>query len=104
MIESHVNTIWCHTPKAVRRGEPANRLFVVVCIAPVNDGSPNWQKSTWMHAWKCTLLPNGLIQHPAYDQALSPLDPQVFCVTSTNGSQPTAVFRPDSLYKLWSPK
>lgn len=99
-LHDYVNTLWKHTPKAVRKGEPANRVFAVVAVAPCDDGSPNWQRKEWLHAWKCTINADGKLIHPAYDVCLDDDDPRIFTTSSSNGSEPTAVFRPDSFYEI----
>lgn len=101
--DAYLNTLWMHTPKAVRRGEPGNRVFVVTMVQPVDDGSPNWRSKKWLHAWKCELLADGKLKHPAFCEPMDISDVRIFQSQSDNHSAPTAVFRPDSLYKQWVP-
>lgn len=84
--------IYIHTPKGVRRGEPADRVFVVVTIQVNGD----------LLAWKCTLTRTGYLSHPAFKRPL-PLTHdglrRAALLRGRNGSEPTALFRPDSLYR-----
>lgn len=91
-LNEYVNTLWSHTAKGVKRGEPLDRVFAVVEVA--TD-----QGRDYLLAWKCTLLPKGLIDHPAFKRPLRPNDPRLFVAKGRNGSGPTAMFRPDSLYR-----
>jgi hypothetical protein len=88
--------LYVHSPKAIRIGAPGEddpterRLFVV----------KNWQDD-YVIAWKCTITRDG-IGHPSHGYVPIPVsvatllefqEPQ-----ESNGSVPTAVFRPDSFY------
>lgn len=87
--EGLVGTVWRHTRKAVAAGHPGDRLFYVT--GATADG---------LLAWKVTEVGDGLVIHPAYGRGpvqLGDIDP--FC-GPTNGAQPTALFEPDSFYRL----
>jgi hypothetical protein len=80
--------LYMHTNKAISRGEPADRVFLVV----KRDGK-------FLIAWKCTLMPNGL-KHPAFKSSLAFEDIQNGTIEhGKNDSHPSAMFRPDSLYR-----
>jgi hypothetical protein len=86
--------MYIHTRKAVKRGEPADRLFLVSYAG--RDGN--------LIAWKCIITPAGVV-HPAYKAPLKidRLEKAGELVRGRNGSQPTAVFKPDSLYQKIGP-
>lgn len=93
-LTQYVRTWWKHTPKAIRRGEPADRLFAVVDVQTGRDRG--------LVAWKCRDCGNGMIVHPAYGRepvALADIDPFVRHGITTI-SEPSALFVPDSLYVL----
>jgi hypothetical protein len=81
--------LFMHTTKAVNRGEPADRLFLVV-----------GRHGKDMLAWKCTVTPKG-IKHPAFKELLKPseLEAKGMLLKGANNSEPTALFKPDSLYR-----
>lgn len=88
--------MYLHTSKAVKKGCPANRVFLVV------DKSATKAYAGHLVAWKCTLSPRGLL-HPAFKEPL-PLTASALatgCIRNraANGSEPTAIFKPDSLYR-----
>jgi hypothetical protein len=89
-------TLFMHTAKAVGRSSavmsaPDDRVFL--CVE--TDGRQ-------FLAWKCRLTPRGL-EHPAFKQPLSlnefALWRGMIVNTAHNGSEPTAVFKPDSFYR-----
>jgi len=90
--------MFVHTPKAIKRGEPADRVFVVV---------KRWEDDpSYFVAWKVTKVPGGF-EHPAFpdQKLLSPLELKLkgSILKGSNGSKPTAIFRPDSLYaEIWA--
>lgn len=88
-----VPSLFMHTPKAIKRGEPSDRIFAVV-------GITKDQGKAYYLAWKCTLLKDGRIEHPAFKRPLYKTDDRLYRKTSKNGSTPTAMFRWDSFYKL----
>src|ERR1700744_5915760 len=88
-----IGTLFQHSKKAIKQGEPSDRVFAVVGI--VDD-----QGRSFYLAWKCTRLKNGKISHPAFKEPLDPEDKRLFRKTSKNGSTPTAMFRPDSRYAV----
>lgn len=91
-LEKFVRTWWKHTEKAVRRGEPESRRFAVAGV--VED-----EGRKYLLAWKVEDLGGGRVWHPAYGEVeLVSVDP--FILRGQNGSEPTAMFRPDSLYVL----
>lgn len=81
--------LYMHTPKAVKRGCPEDRVFLVV-------GADD----KWLFAWKCRLTTAGLI-HPGFTKPL-PLTAaglaQGKITLAANGAEPTAEIAPDSLY------
>jgi hypothetical protein len=82
--------IYMHTEKAIGRGHPRDRVFMVVDIV---NGE--------VLAWKCKITPQG-IEHPAFKDNL-PVTIEG-CITGcmSRGSgycTPTALFKADSLYK-----
>ena len=89
--------LYMHTPKAVRSGCPDTRVFLVM------PPEKSWgiKMKGFMVAWKTTLIPAGL-EHPAFKAVLK-LDAvdlargQLW--KGRNGSEPTAVFKPDSFYR-----
>lgn len=89
-IESYVGSLMVHTPKAVRRGEPADRVLAVVSIV-AEGGEPDR-----LLAWKCVRRSDGTIQHPAFNEPLRSDDPRLFVLSGENGSEPTALFSVDS--------
>lgn len=102
--QKYNQTLMCHTPKAIKAGAPADRIFAVTWVEDT-EGLPNGKKlpcSPVLVAWKCTLLPNGKLDHPAYKHPLDPKNRSLYVLRGRNGSEPTAVFKPDSFYKPWS--
>lgn len=85
-----MNLLYVHSPKGVRKGHPGDRLFLVTSM----EGKD-------MIAWKCTITRKG-IEHPGYKKPL-PLKKIVEGIgrkeSMPNGSEATALFKPDSLYK-----
>ncbi len=86
---------YMHTPKAIRAGEPADRLFVVVSTKNSDPG--------YFLAWKCSIDENGL-QHPRTMYKSVPLTAEALEDAARmsgdgSGSTPTAYFKPDSFYK-----
>lgn len=85
-----------HTPKAVRKGLPGDRLFVV------HNGFKEGRR-TWYNAWKGRLTSQGLI-HPAFKDAL-PINEVTLGKLgkvpdlARNGAEPTAQFYKDSFYR-----
>jgi hypothetical protein len=94
-----MDLMFMHTPKAVKAGHPADRLFLVT--APMEGGRKG--KPEYL-AWKCTVTKNG-IEHPGYKKPLS-VDKVIEGAgrsgTYKNGSMPTAIIKPDSFYKMVS--
>ena len=90
--------LFVHTPKAVKAGEPVDRLFVVSSVKKDRKGV------TWYTAWKCTILPNGQVRHPASTKLLSPSEVLRFKPVETQHCTPTAVFKKDSFYQEWNQK
>lgn len=88
------HALYVHTAKAISRNSahfiaPGNRVFAVV--KKCEDGR--------LFAWKCSWVGNRL-DHPAFPgETLSLTDPRLFVDRGENGSEPTAVFRPDSFYR-----
>lgn len=82
-----------HTVKAIKKGEPAGRIYGVVDVT--EDG--------YLVAWKHTELPNGKIEHCVSNQfpgELDPTDPSLFIKDKTaKGSEATAIFKYDSFYE-----
>lgn len=79
-----------HTAKAIKRGEPADRVFLCVGTA-----------SGLQLAWKCTLSVVGRV-HPAFDRVLAYSNADMergATPESANGSKPTAMFKIDSMYR-----
>jgi hypothetical protein len=92
-----VGTLMKHTPKAVKRGCPADRVFAVV--EDFKGGKGLEFERDGVIAWKCNLLPDGKISHPAFKTPLDRTDPRLFVSgVQQNGSEPTALFVPDSFY------
>lgn len=89
--KSYVGKLYQHTSKAVRHGNPVERVFAV-CDVEVGRGKP------FLIAWKCERR-NGLLLHPAYPDLLQDSDPRLFVTEGKNGSTPTASFRLDSYYE-----
>lgn len=81
---------YLHTEKAIKKGNPENRLFAVVR-----------KQGSRLVAWKCVLYKDGSIWHPAYTEKLFPSkdDEKIFIEKGENGSEPTALFKKDSFYK-----
>lgn len=100
-----VGTLWCHSPKATRRGCPPLRVFA---IAEADDGKAkdrlDENQPPYVRAWKCELTSDGKLQHPAYKRPLSTTDKRLFQI-KVHGSHadPSAMFSPDSFYMPWSP-
>lgn len=86
--DTRIGTMWMHTSKAIARGEPAERLFAVVAV----DG-PH------LITWKHSLRPDGNVYHIGRQEVMSRDDPRLFEARSPNGATPTAMFKPDSLYR-----
>ena len=78
-----------HTPKAVKAGHPADRLFIAV-----NEG-PEFL------AWKTTITGEGIV-HPMYRTAQRVTEGSLASMaklsSKNNGSEPTALFKRDSFY------
>jgi len=99
-LSQYVGTLWKHTPKATKRAKksfgaqaaPEDRVFVVVAV-----------QDKQLLAWKCDLLRDGRLSHPAYVAPMYPDDPRLFCMRGSNGSDPTALFKPDSHYTPFIP-
>lgn len=89
-----IGTIFKHSPKAVKAGERFDSVFPVVAI--VQD-----QGRSYYLGWKCSILKDGKIKHPAYKRPLSQDDKRLFIKQGRNGSKPTAMFRPDSFYNSY---
>ena len=89
-LENLMDSMYIHTKKGIRSGWPADRLFLVVGYNKKN-----------VIAWKCTITKNG-IEHPGYKKPIS-LEKLVNGKgrhhSYPNGSEATAFFKPDSLYK-----
>lgn len=122
-LQKYVGSLFMHTKKAVKANSaivctPGDRIFVVVGVSPpepaeyVICNKPNNPKfgkkvlmsaaiGPYLMAWKCTLLPNGNVEHPAYPgKQFKPDDARLFKVKVRGStSTPTAFFRPDSFYK-----
>lgn len=96
-----IGTLWKHTPKGIKRGLHADRVYAVVGIEPVDDGSA--KPKDHLIAWKCDILPSGKLRHPAFAEPIDIDDPRIFIKAGTNGSEPTAFFRPDSLICVFAP-
>lgn len=79
---------YMHTPKAVRNGEPEDRVFAVV-----------GKLGQRLVAWKCQLRRDGVI-HPANFKKPIPFDKleKLFVEQGPGGEGPTAEFKPDSFY------
>lgn len=102
-LTQYIGKVFRHTPKAVKRGEPDDRLFFVVDV--VQDSEKDW-----LLAWKVTEVEvdgeKGWFKHPAYHLPYKLLEvetnPEPFFRKglAPNNSAPTAMFRPDSLYQL----
>lgn len=87
--------MFMHTPKAVKRGCPADRLFVVTTI--LNDG--------YFRAWKCTVIAGAIVWPGSkVPQKINEANLRKIAkpVRTRNGAEPTAEFKPDSLYKVVS--
>ncbi|ASD50567.1 hypothetical protein FDI24_gp033 [Acidovorax phage ACP17] len=85
--------IYMHTPKAVKRGHPKTRVFLVV---------PELSNGKQKTAWKCELLSDGTLRHPAFDRSLRLTESDLargVILKGANGSEPTAVFKTDSFYQ-----
>lgn len=83
--------LYRHAPKAVKRGHPADRIFLVV---------GRWKNGELL-AWKCEQLPNGKVRHPARwtkPMTLKELVAYGSMRSGNNGAAPTAIFKPDSFY------
>lgn len=83
-----------HTDKAVRLGEPDNRVFITV-----------YQEGKYYTAWKCTKMRDGYLSVPWTSCSIS-LEEALLYAPNTrapNGSEPTAVFKEDSLYEDITP-
>lgn len=92
--------LYMHSPKAVKRGHPADRVFLVTSKQR-EVGASELARDVVHYAWKCELRTTGL-WHPAFVKPLK-LDSTDIArgrvERGRNGSEPTAVFKPDSLYK-----
>lgn len=87
-----LNKLLIATAKGVRAGIYADRVFAVVD-----------EREGRLVAWKCDLLSDGRLSHPAFpDEPLSRTDQRLFIKAGDNGSTPTAFFKYDSFYKEWS--
>ncbi len=89
--------LFMHTAKAVKRGHPADRLFVVV-----SSSSYSGRAKVEHLAWKVSITSAGLI-HPAYQPykkvSLDNLTAMAKLPKGRNGSEPTALFKEDSFYR-----
>jgi hypothetical protein len=110
--EKYVGTLWWHTRKALKHEScvsviPSDRIFAVTRVEqqtfdPREKGITKRDRAPYLVAWKCVLLPNGLLDHPAYKRPLKADDPRLFVKKGRNGSEPSADFNPgDSFYELW---
>lgn len=82
--------LFMHTPKAVKRGHPADRVFVVITVEGRNR-----------IAWKCELR-DGKLWHPAFKTLLPLTEAGIKKATVSkgcNGAEPSAVFYLDSFYR-----
>lgn len=97
-----VGTIWVHTPKAVRRGAPNDRVFTVVGVVSPKYTAVYDIVGWGLLAWKLKLTTDGKVLHPddRY-QAHRDLTDQLLWVKdrTKSGAEPAAVFSPDSLYR-----
>jgi len=80
-------TLWCHTAKAAQ--QDAEPIFAVVDVDQFGGAV----------AWKCELLADGKIKHPAYLKPLSRDDERLFVAHGPDGSEPSASFEVDSDYQ-----
>lgn len=90
--------LFIHTTKAIKRGHPANRVFLVV------DEHEHGNSHKFI-AWKIKMVPQGF-WHPGLEGACS--IGRLLTDGNVNGkmlqgAEPTAVFKPDSLYQEVSP-
>jgi hypothetical protein len=90
--------LFMHTQKAINRGHPGDRLFVV--HNSFQEGS-----DVYFTAWKCTLTAYG-VRHPALKEVVSVESIPVVALDhrgrAANGSEPTAQFKKDSFYRAVS--
>lgn len=94
-----IGTLWKHTPKAVRAGCPADRIYAVVAHDIVNKGTKDERMMAL--AWKCDLFSDNIyVQHPAYMKPVKVVELMKMCVQrARNGAKPTATFTHDSFYQ-----
>lgn len=91
--------MYMHTDKAVAKGHPADRVFLV---APYKVDTTGGGSQSCHLAWKTTATPEGL-SHPAFKKPLAYTAKEIVKGEKSkakNGSTPTAWFKPDSLYKV----
>lgn len=99
-----MHRFFVHTPKAIRAGEPADRLFVVTSVE-IDDGTTAAKGVKWYTAWKCIILPNGMVKHPNAQQPMSLSALQKYKPNlSATGAAPTACFKHDSFYRPLEPR
>ena len=89
MNKDAVGKLYIHTPKAIKHGAPASRVYAIV----ETDGE-------YLIAWKCK-WEGSKLWHPAFPKELLEVtDPRLFVPGEENGPpEPTAAFRLDSFYK-----
>ena len=89
--------LFVHTTKAIRKGNPADRVFVV---AKNPDGSFIEDDGYYL-AWK-TEIKNNCFWHPAFGDIMTEEEVRTLDLSSpnsNNGSGPTAWVKHDSFYK-----
>ena len=86
--------MYIHSDKAVKKGHPSDRLFLVYCDEKDFNGGHDIKI-----AWKCRITDLGIV-HPAADRLLQPEELKDWCIKEgKNGSTPTAVFPLDCFYR-----
>jgi hypothetical protein len=98
-----VGTLWMHSEKGIKRGGDPKRIFSVVDAFQPEPGDNRW----YLLAWKNELHADGRLLH-AHDDWTVPRSHTDklfwFNGTTSNLCQPTAIFRPDSLYVQVDPQ
>jgi len=85
-IELFPPTLAYPTPKGVKAGIYDDEVVSIV-----------YYEKPYYIGWKCTLLKNGKLEHPAYKRPLKSNDPRLFKPKGANKlSDPTAMIKKDS--------